>query len=106
MLYPRSHPPPFSVRADFFGVAFVNKTYTIPLFDPEEGSLCVPAAPPLPHSRAAIILANALALSVSILGRAIVVHELEDDLGKGNQTDSKTTGHAGGRLACGVVGLD
>jgi len=46
------------------------------------------------------------ALSVSILGRAIVVHELEDDLGKGNQTDSKTTGHAGGRLACGVVGLD
>ena len=27
-----------------------------------------------------------------------------DDLGKGGFEDSKTTGHAGGRAACGVIG--
>ena len=33
------------------------------------------------------------------------VHADEDDLGRGGFEDSKTTGHAGGRLACGVIGL-
>jgi Cu-Zn family superoxide dismutase len=51
-----------NIKADFFGVAVVEKLYTIPLFDPEEGSL------------------------VSVLGRAVVVHELEDDLGKGDNS--------------------
>merc|ERR1719505_347707 len=41
----------------------------------------------------------------SIVGRAVVVHAGEDDLGKGGHDDSLTTGHAGGRLGCGVVGL-
>lgn len=41
----------------------------------------------------------------SVVGRAVVVHEGEDDLGTGGFPDSKTTGHAGGRLACGVIGF-
>jgi len=40
----------------------------------------------------------------SILGRSIVVHITEDDLGRGGHSDSKTTGHAGGRIGCGVIG--
>ncbi|XP_068636628.1 superoxide dismutase [Cu-Zn], chloroplastic [Aristolochia californica] len=43
--------------------------------------------------------------SNSVVGRAFVVHELVDDLGKGGHELSLTTGNAGGRLACGVVGL-
>lgn len=41
----------------------------------------------------------------SVIGRAVVVHEGEDDLGLGGSSDSKTTGHAGGRLSCGVIGI-
>ena len=29
----------------------------------------------------------------------------EDDLGRGGHETSKTTGNAGGRAACGVIGL-
>ncbi|CAO3640591.1 unnamed protein product [Cunninghamella echinulata] len=41
----------------------------------------------------------------SVIGRAILVHVGEDDLGKGNDPTSKTTGNAGGRFMCGVIGL-
>ncbi|CAI8025578.1 Superoxide dismutase [Cu-Zn] [Geodia barretti] len=40
-----------------------------------------------------------------IIGRSVVVHADDDDLGQGGHEDSKTTGHAGGRLSCGVIGL-
>uniref|UniRef100_Q5QE66 Superoxide dismutase [Cu-Zn] n=2 Tax=Lasius niger TaxID=67767 RepID=Q5QE66_LASNI len=41
----------------------------------------------------------------NILGRSIVVHSGEDDLGKGNHSLSSTTGNSGSRWACGVIGV-
>ncbi|PUU78753.1 Cu,Zn superoxide dismutase SOD1 [Tuber borchii] len=41
----------------------------------------------------------------SILGRTIVVHGGTDDLGKGDTPDSKISGNAGPRSACGVIGI-
>ncbi|KAL7173773.1 hypothetical protein ACSBR2_033099 [Camellia fascicularis] len=38
----------------------------------------------------------------AVIGRALVVHELEVDLGKGGHELSRSTGNAGGRLACGI----
>ena len=40
----------------------------------------------------------------SVIGRSIVVHENEDDLGLGHHDDSLATGHAGKRIGCGVIG--
>lgn len=37
-------------------------------------------------------------------GRSLIVHEKEDDLGKGSHPDSETTGHSGARIACAVFG--
>ncbi|KAI9715081.1 MAG: hypothetical protein M1812_006199 [Candelaria pacifica] len=41
----------------------------------------------------------------SVLGRTIVVHAGTDDLGKGGHAESKKTGNAGGRPACGMFPL-
>lgn len=41
----------------------------------------------------------------SILGRGLIVHSDKDDFGRGMFNDSASTGHAGSRVACGVIGL-
>ncbi|CAK9314902.1 unnamed protein product [Citrullus colocynthis] len=41
----------------------------------------------------------------SVLGRAIVVHADPDDLGRGRTELSLTTGNAGERISCGVIGV-
>ena len=39
-------------------------------------------------------------------GRSVIVHADPDDYGKGNESDSKKTGHSGKRIACAVIGRE
>lgn len=41
----------------------------------------------------------------SVLGRSVVVHEREDDMGNGGDEESLRSGNAGQRIACCVIGL-
>jgi len=41
----------------------------------------------------------------SVLGRSIIIHEDEDDLGKGDNEESKKTGNSGKRIACARISL-
>jgi len=40
----------------------------------------------------------------NVIGRSLVIHEDMDDLGMGSHNDSLTTGHAGKRITCAVIG--
>lgn len=39
-----------------------------------------------------------------LFGRSVIVHADPDDYGRGGQEDSYTTGHAGARIGCAIIG--
>ena len=41
----------------------------------------------------------------SVIGRSVVIHAGEDDLGKGGDEESLITGNSGARIACAVIGF-
>lgn len=55
-----------------------------------------------------VIQTNKISLSdpvTNIIGRTLIVHADEDDLGLGHFDDSLTTGHAGKRIGCAIIGV-
>lgn len=45
-----------------------------------------------------------LAGARNVVGRGVIIHQNIDDLGRGGHPDSSSTGNAGPRVACGVIG--
>ena len=41
----------------------------------------------------------------TIIGRSVVIHQGIDDLGEGTDAESLTTGNAGARIGCAIIGL-
>jgi superoxide dismutase, Cu-Zn family len=41
----------------------------------------------------------------NVIGRSVVLHHDEDDLGTQDNEGSRTTGNAGARIACGVIAV-
>lgn len=40
----------------------------------------------------------------NIIGRGLIIHDMTDDCGTGNNSESRITGNAGKRIACAVIG--
>lgn len=41
----------------------------------------------------------------SVVGRALVIHQQRDDLGRGGNDESRRNGNSGGRIACEIIGI-
>ena len=52
------------------------------------------------------IMVNYLPLNgpYNVIGRSMVIHTGPDDMGLGDHDDSKTSGHSGSRISCGIIG--
>lgn len=55
-----------------------------------------------------ILISNKIKLrgENSVYGRSVIVHSNEDDLGRGDHPQSKTTGNSGSRILYGIIGVD
>ncbi len=42
---------------------------------------------------------------LSVVGRCLIVHAGEDDLGQGGNAESRKTGNSGARVGCAVIGI-